>query len=182
MEKKLNDAVSIFTEYNLINSDIYNGQYTAEQIDAYTKVTMDTVLGPIIKKYKADGVIPDSFMIIRDYNQAMNKNKTSEVTPNPVEPIPKVQDPTLSLAGDIKEINEKIANTEKVMTAEPATNQMVDQELPKPSVQVQQQKNNMVMQKKLTKERMNSTGYANIVLMSIIVIIIVAIICVFIFM
>ena len=52
MEKKLNDAVSIFTEYNLINSDIYNGQYTAEQVDAYTKVTMDTVLGPIIKKYK----------------------------------------------------------------------------------------------------------------------------------
>lgn len=139
-------------------------------IDAYMKVTKDPILGPMISELPSYDL---NYINIKELYNAQKRKLETESIPseaNPVNEVPK--DPTVSMAEDMARYN-KILETQNVMVQE--SDKMVDTELPTPTVGMQQ-KNNAAMKRKLTQ-----TGYANVVLMSIIVIIIIAIICVFIF-
>ena len=153
----------------------YNPEKRIAAIDAYMKVTKDPILGPMIQDLPSYDL---NYINIKElYNVQKRKIETASI-PSETNPVSEEsKDPTMSLVEDKKryqeQIEKNIAETQKVMI--PEQNKTVNTDLPTPSVGIQQ-KNNIAMKKRLTQ-----TGYANVVLMSIIVIIIIAIICVFIF-
>lgn len=128
--------------------------------------------------------------------ETSNEEQTAPAVSTPVEPAPAVEkvaasaevsapvvapvEPTIN---KIQENELKVANTEAVMgntTIIPDVKIPADVSVtPEPK---KENSNTKTLQKTKEKEVITTRGYANIVLMSIIVIIIVAIICVFIFM
>jgi hypothetical protein len=94
-----------------------------------------------------------------------------ESTTVTIEPTPSV--PSTDFVEDIKKVKEKIASTKEVVVEEPTL---------EPSVRMPvETSQDQINKEKIKGLRLNQVGYANVVLMSIIVMIIVAIICVFIF-
>ncbi len=197
MSDELYKAFRIYLTEGLVGKDLeelydkvkdYSPDKRTEAIDAYMKVTKDPILGPMIPElpsYDLDNMSIKELYGARVRETSLASTPSKEVPVQKVEePIvvpetPKeepVKDPTVSMAEDMTRYN-KILETQKVMapdtSVEPST---PESETITPSVSMQQQKNNIAKKKQLTQ-----TGYANIVLMSIIVIIIVAILCVFIF-
>ena len=172
----------------------YNPEKRNAALTAYRVVTMDPILGPMIPELPSYDLNNVSIKDLygerkRQIEQAsMTQPTQTEVAPSqeaPVEVTPTPEDPTSSFVEGAKALQEKIAkNPEEIANnpaIEPEPAPVVEQELPEQNLGIQQ-KNNLAMKKKLTNTRINQTGYANIVLMSIIILIIAAIVCVFIFM
>ncbi len=140
-----------------------------EAIDAYMRVTKDPILGPMLPELSSYDL--NTVNIEELYNDRKRKMKLNTTVETPKKEEPK--DPTISMIEDKKRYNEQIekniAETQKVMVQEPTNEPVLSDQPP------------IVMQKKATALKLNQVGYANVVLMSIIVIIIVAIVCVFIF-
>ena len=204
MSDELYKAFRIYTTEGLVGKNLeelynkvkdYPADKRTEAIDAYMKVTKDPILAPMIPELSSYDLnyvsikelygarVRETSLATAPSEEVPVQKEEQPVVETPVAEIPKeepAKDPTVSMAEDMTRYN-KILETQKVMvpdvSAEPAkVDAAQEPELPTPSVPLQQQKNNAAMKKKLTQ-----TGYANIVLMSIIVIIIVAILCVFIF-
>ena len=154
-----------------------------EAIDAYMKVTKDPVLSSLIPELPASDL---NYVNIKElYNERKRKmglntpvETTEEATAQEtatkalVEETPK--DSTMSLIEDKKRYNEQIekniAETQEIMVQEPNKEVIIPDGEPIVN-----------KQHKVKDLKLNQVGYANVVLMSIIVIIIVAIVCVFIF-
>ena len=144
-----------------------------EAIDAYMKVTGDPILKTMISElpyYDLNYVDIKVLYAERKRKLALEQAPSEEVPVQKEEPV--------------DALNEKISKNpidmENNPVKEPEPLPEVETKLPDQNMGLQQ-KNNLTMRKKLTPDKLNQVGYANIVLMSIIVIIIVAIICVFVF-
>lgn len=184
MSDELYEAFRIYQKEGLIGKDReelyetikdYNDEKRKQAIDAYMRVTRDPILGTMISDLSSYDL---NYINIKELYNAQKRKMESGSIPSETNRVEEEsKDPTISLVEDKKryqeQIEKNIAETQKVMVPEPVRE--VDSELPTPTVGIQQQ-NNLAMKKKLTQ-----IGYANVVLMSIIVIIIMAIICVFIF-
>ena len=154
-----------------------------EAIDAYMKVTGDPILKTMISElpyYDLNYVDIKVLYAERKRKLALEQAPSEAVPAQKEEPV----DPTTSFVEGARALNEKISKTPIDMgnnpVKEPEPLPEVETKLPDQNMGLQQ-KNNLTMRKKLTPDKLNQVGYANIVLMSIIVIIIVAIICVFVF-
>ena len=160
-----------------------------ETIDAYMKVTKDPVLSSLIPEIPSSDL---NYVNIKElYNERKRKmelntpveRKQEEITVKeaettapevPTEPVNEIPvDPTISLVEDKKryqeQIEKNIAETQEIMVQEPTKENII----PDQSIGIKKER--------VKDLKLNQVGYANVVLMSIIVIIIVAILCVFIF-
>lgn len=200
----LNDA----QKNQLLNSKGYDAQRISEAQDAYTLVTEDKILGPMIPELSSYDL---NYINIKELYNAKRRKLGLESTPiesKPKEPVKEdnrvqnvadvsstgniqKEESNREYVDDIKKIKEKINNTQLVMA--PKSDNMVNTDVPEgstlaaeitPSVPIS---NNIKKTKTLVFNNPDvpaskpNYGYANIVLMSIIVMIIIAIICVFIF-
>ncbi len=193
------DAYNKYLELKSANKSI--NEMTDEEIDKYTKVTRDKKFMSVLNSFP-DEVVPSLTDILPRYNALLDKevekrreeniSSSNNETINQIgeqdnaAPVQKEEpvDPTTSFVEGARALNEKISKTpidmENNPVKEPEPLPEVETILPDQNMGIQQ-KNNLTMRKKLTPDKLNQVGYANIVLMSIIVIIIVAIICVFVF-
>lgn len=201
MTDKLKKAFEIYMKENLLGIDedhileyLNNNGYELnstrrnETIDAYMKVTNDPVLSALIPElpsYDLNNPGTDIRTLYDVKKREMDLKTAEEKTVEQVVEEPK-KDSTISMVEDQKRYNKQIeknmAETQNVMVQEPTA--VVDTELPKPSVLLGEETTTPTVENKkgmTLKKDLTPTGYANVVLMSIIVIVIVAIICVFIF-
>jgi len=181
-------GVGVNEALQIIDGKGYDFERKKEVIKAYRDVTRDEILGPMIPElssYDLNQVGTDIKTLYgvkkRERDLKQTSQKTSSVENTVQAPVQETKVPAQTnqeFVDDIRKIQDKIAETQKIMVQEPTP--VVDTELPTPSVLLGETANE---NKKVLKkdQNINKYGYANIVLMSIIVIIIVAIICVFIF-
>ncbi len=161
----------------------YPKEKEEEAIDAYMKVTGDPILKTMISELPYYDL---NYVDIKALYAERKRKLALEPAPSEAAPVQKEEpvDPTTSFVEGARALNEKISKNpidmENNPVKEPEPLPEVETKLPDQNMGLQQ-KNNLTMRKKLTPDKLNQVGYANIVLMSIIVIIIVAIICVFVF-
>ena len=206
MSNKLYNALNIY--FDIVKNGKKEDSLSPKELEAYMLVTRDAKLMSILNSFDKD-VEPSLMDIVPKYNALIAEEKAIEpkpetpVTPEgtvtqegPVEPV---QDPTVSMVNDINrynmvsgnnEVDARIAETQKVMAqapdnivGEPAglgkkkTLSFKKSDGTAPAINPDA----LVPKEVPANKTLSSIGYANIVLMSIIVIIIVAIVCVFIF-
>lgn len=197
MSDKLKQAFEIYMRENMLGVDadhildfLNNNGYELgskrrdEAIDAYMKVTNDPVLSTLISElssYDLNNPGTDIRTLYDTKKREMDLEKKEEL----VEASKEVKEEVKATEEIIPQIQpnqtteQKVAMTESVLVQEPTL---------EPSVLLPQsgELTKAVAHKKALKltnpdtNKLNQIGYANVVLMSIIVIIIVAIICVFI--
>lgn len=189
----------------------YTDERKNEVISAYMLVTQDPILKQLIPKLSSYDLnyvrIQDLYNERKREMESSKDEKTNIVEPEVntskmTEPIktpvtqatPIAQDPNInpnieqpavdssvSMANDINRYTKIMEDEDPILipdkTIAPNPSEMLEETEKKAKVPVLAKKN-----PDLTISKINQVGYANIVLMSIIVIIIVAIICVFIFM
>jgi hypothetical protein len=168
----------------IIDSKGYDFERRKEVIKAYRDVTRDEILGPMIPELSSYDLNNEGTDIKTLYGVRKREKELTQQTSKPLQVENAVQDPVSEskepvqtnqeFVDDIKKIQDKIAETQKIMVQEPTL---------EPSVLIPQQGLDDTKKTNANKKelKLNNVGYANVVLMSIIVIIIMAIIGVFIF-
>ena len=168
----------------IIDSKGYDFERRKEVIKAYRDVTRDEILGPMIPELSSYDLNNEGTDIKTLYGVRKREKELTQQTSKPLQAENAVQDPVSEseepvqtnqeFVDDIKKIQDRIAETQKIMVQEPTL---------EPSVLIPQQGLDDAKKTNANKKelKLNNVGYANVVLMSIIVIIIMAIIGVFIF-
>lgn len=176
MSNQLMDAINIYYDIMAKNKKIED--LTDAEKNAYILVTRDSKLMSILGSFDP-GAIPSLVDIIPKYNKLcdVEKAKKAETTNNVmVTETQEVGTPVAPAAPVVPEAPAQVAPI-----ANPEAPAPVDTPV-EPDVRMTTQPQEAINNARRRAMKLNQVGYANVVLMSIIVIIIVAIICVFIFM
>ena len=184
MNDNLYEAFRIYQLENLIGlteeeakekiKDYRDEKRKVEAMDAYMKVTHDPILGPMIPELTYYDMEHNPQKIKELYSESLRKQQAE----SPI--INEQSNAETSLTNKETDMGEDLNKHNKMTEAKEVTS---EPESIKPGVVISEQPSlsmSPFKEKKLSK-KLNQVGYANIVLMSIIVIIIVAIVCVFIF-
>ncbi|MBR2997650.1 MAG: hypothetical protein IKF37_01055 [Bacilli bacterium] len=164
MSNQLMDAINIYYDIMAKNKKIED--LTDVEKNAYILVTRDSKLMSILGSFDP-GAIPSLVDIIPKYNRLCDEEKAKKAeTTNNV------------MVTETQEVGTPVAPAAPVVPEAPAP---VDTPV-EPDVRMTTQPQEAINNARRRAMKLNQVGYANVVLMSIIVIIIVAIICVFIFM
>lgn len=164
MSNQLMDAINIYYDIMAKNKKIED--LTDVEKNAYILVTRDSKLMSILGSFDP-GAIPSLVDIIPKYNRLCDEEKAKKAeTTNNV------------MVTETQEVGTPVAPAAPVVPEAPAP---VDTPV-EPDVRMTTQPQEAINNARRRAMKLNQVGYANVVLMSIIVIIIVAINCVFIFM
>lgn len=186
MSDELYQAFRIYFNEGLLGKDEeqlletikdYNPEKRNEVIDAYMRVTKDPILKtmiPELQYYDLNNVSIKELYAERKRTQAIETTNNGNISPQKEE-----TKETTNFIEDAKTLQNKIAKQMEFSDKNMAIEELPPQDIeskPFSNISANQNKKRLDKSMKLTQ-----VGYANVVLMSIIVIIIVAIICVFIF-